>query len=620
MANALAWLTGRDDLTDQPAVPFGIDSGRLLARSPLDLGGSPGLSPYYPSPSERFSSWISDLLGAGPGASLPRQNFATGVPNLLQATPLGVGLSAADLMHAKAADDPMGAAAAAIGLLPAVGGEARAVKNLIPWKDETDKAIISIEHALKGLPYPQFHPQPIGAPAVLVDIWKTDPKTLQIGQQVTAGPGGAVGTFNGISPGGTTLVNWKKSAPKNDTDVALSAIHDALNSGDDSTAADAFIKAFKLPVPEGEMTTEEATKAIYDKLNPDAPLPDRMAPAPKNDTNVALSAIHDALYDYEKDDTGLYHIFDMVSGKTHTVTDTESQAKAWIKQQQQNISAKISSPVPKINLTSTDYPSTPYTPISSNSASEQVKDLGKFPSSVPFRPSKTAISAGYTTPAIHGTVVGDPVWKTPSNNSVGSIEDALRLPSDELGVHFGTPDQAKHFNTGKLNYFLQPRSYPAVLQTGKSLELPDSGTWYVNDIKDSLRLLNKGRGSGIDSGQYRVAKPKAHIGEFPEGEHAGINSIQEMRDYLSSKGYDSVNYINKVEGPGQRSHIMFKPSPEAPDYAVGVRSPFAGFNPAKIMRPELGLGIAGLLGAGAVLSPSESKADSPTMQLPLKGR
>lgn len=44
--------------------------------------------------------------------------------------------------------------------------------------------------------------------AVPVDIWATDASKLIPGQKVTAGPGGPTGTFQGISPGGSTLVNW----------------------------------------------------------------------------------------------------------------------------------------------------------------------------------------------------------------------------------------------------------------------------------------------------------------------------------------------------------------------------------------------------------------------------
>lgn len=116
MVNVLSWLTGREDKTGQPS-PVQYDDGQ------------PSLRAYNPSPSEQFSQWMSGLLGAGPGASLAKQNFATGVPNLLAASPLGIGLSAADLIYAKNANDPMGAAAAAIGMVPGLKPEVQAVRQ-----------------------------------------------------------------------------------------------------------------------------------------------------------------------------------------------------------------------------------------------------------------------------------------------------------------------------------------------------------------------------------------------------------------------------------------------------------------------------------------------------------
>ncbi len=487
MANVLPWLTGREDQTPDPS-PLMIDSSRLLARDPLDLGPrNPSLTAYYPSPSERFSSWVSELLGAGPGASLARQNFATGVPSLLQATPLGMGLSAADFAHAKAANDPVGTAAAAIGMMPGVGPEGRAAfkgaKNVAA--NTAKGGVDDLEKMMTDLL------GPIGSP----------PKLLP---------------------------------PKNDTDVALSAIHEALNPGQ--------------------------------------ALPDWMAPKA-----VAKSPS----FDYEKDDTGLYHIFDATSGKTHAIVNTPNEAKVWIAKQQ---------PTGKPLDLDPEYPSSPISP--KNGAQTRFDTLGPFPSYTPFKPSETAVASGYVTPAVHGTRIGPSIWETPSGGAVGESGDALRLPADELGVHFGTPDQAKEFTGKELSSssFVSPRTYPTVLQTGKSLELPDTGVWHVGDIKTALLDLNKGKSPG---GEFALAEPKAHVGEFPSEEHAHITTIEELREYLQNKGYDSVNYINRVEGKGQRSHIMFKPSPENPKYAAGVRSPFAAFDPAKMARPELAAGLAG---------------------------
>lgn len=114
MANALAWLTGREDQTADPwpfqtAVP------------------QPEMRAYNPMPSERVGQWLqSGFMGLGANP-YNAGRMGHGVRDILQATPLGIGMSAADLVHAKNADDPMGAAAAAIGMVPGAGAAGRAV-------------------------------------------------------------------------------------------------------------------------------------------------------------------------------------------------------------------------------------------------------------------------------------------------------------------------------------------------------------------------------------------------------------------------------------------------------------------------------------------------------------
>lgn len=202
MANMLAWLTGRQDNTGDP--------------SPIQYSdGQPSLTAYNPPPSEQFSSWLAGLLGAGPNASLAHQNFATGIPSLLAMTPLGIGLSAADYAHARAASDPLGASAAALGMLPAVGGELKAaVKPMLSkleaaWLTKTGAIPDYIATATKNLPKTVPYPDPtdvaLGAISHALDEPEKQAKTL------------------------ADLA--KLSPPKNDTDVALSAIHEALNPG-----------------------------------------------------------------------------------------------------------------------------------------------------------------------------------------------------------------------------------------------------------------------------------------------------------------------------------------------------------------------------------------------------
>lgn len=69
---------------------------------------------------------------------------------------------------------------------------------------------------------------------------------------------------------------------------------------------------------------------------------------------------------------------------------------------------------------------------------------------------------------------------------------------------------------------------------------------------------------------------------------------QWLTDFLASKGYDSIEYVNKVEDPGSISKIVFKPEQ--------IRSPFAKFDPSKrksgnILASVPAAGALGALGA-----------------------
>jgi hypothetical protein len=341
-----------------------------------------------------------------------------------------------------------------------------------------------------------------------VDIWSSEAKigSLSPGQKVQAGPGGPVGTFKGVSPGGSILVDWKNAAAAPQKSSLFGKFASDVGS------------KFKSDV--------EQAKAGYQKaINP------------------------------------------------------------------QDLSS-----IGKIDL-SKDY------------GTDVFPNLGKFPKAVPFKPPEKALSQGYVTPAAHGTTLAESIWEPSAGGKLGQKGDALRLPYDELGVHFGTPEQAHNFTGITADSYNAPRTYPVVLQTGKSLEMPDMGNWHVHRIKEALKNLNYGTGWGVNEGEYRVADPMAHYGEFPKSEIGDLETIEEMRDYLHKKGYDSVNYINMVEGPGQRSYIMFKPSDTEKKFVSGVRSPFAEFDPAKKFRPDLAAGIAGTAGIGAAaMAPSESKA------------
>jgi hypothetical protein len=331
------------------------------------------------------------LLGAGPGASLAKQNFATGVPSLLQATPLGVGLSALDYAHARATNDPGGAAAAAIGLMPGAGPELKAgakAAKLIPWKDETDKALISIEHALDGLPAPQFHPQPIGGgakpkpqdtdvalsaihdalnPGTPLPDWMAPVKPPAAASYVKQDP--HVGDFTVFDKSHKPVESFpteekaKKFAAKWDqsfsgmtnTQATLPSkegytLSSAANKDFPESAKDYFIhdpagkKVGDLTYVEEEKHNAISSTPAHWQLSMEGVAPkvgssldDLMNYIPswhkQTLAEKSAGAAKPPVFDYEKDDNGLYHIFDAVSGKTHTVKDTESQAKAWINEQ-----------------------------------------------------------------------------------------------------------------------------------------------------------------------------------------------------------------------------------------------------------------------------------------------
>ena len=189
----------------------------------------------------------------------------------------------------------------------------------------------------------------------------------------------------------------------------------------------------------------------------------------------------------------------------------------------------------------------------------------------------------------HGTSVAVPRWSVPEgnvpdvhspSNQVGSYGDALALPDDEIGVHFGNPKQSGIFAQAPDS---NARTYPVVVATNNPLRMRDLGSWHLDRIVSELHRLNNNGGP--------------YDGRFPYDELGSLETIGDARKYIASKGYDSIVYRNSEEDPGHDSYIKFIPSPVAPDYVSGVRSPFAQFDPQKLSWPEL---AAGLAGAGAI--------------------
>jgi len=188
---------------------------------------------------------------------------------------------------------------------------------------------------------------------------------------------------------------------------------------------------------------------------------------------------------------------------------------------------------------------------------------------------------GNTTNTGHATRLGESKWETPSGvKAIGAgadpSADALRLPDDEIGVHFGNSLQNMNFSGSTVSGGYLPRTYPVVIGTNNPLRMRDLGAWHPEKIEGELRRLN-------GSSEYK--------GQFADTPNS--DDIKDYRDYLSKKGYDSIVYQNSEEDPGHDSYIKFTPSPHAPEFVAGVRSPFAKFDPNKLSWPELAAGVGG---------------------------
>ena len=194
-------------------------------------------------------------------------------------------------------------------------------------------------------------------------------------------------------------------------------------------------------------------------------------------------------------------------------------------------------------------------------------DYEHLPDWTTWTPSKEAIEHGFNVATHHGT-------------NVDIVFDRFALPSGELGVHFGTPRQAvdiqgsfvkkvaENIAPEDVDYFhMKPRVYPTVIQANNPLRLPDLGSWTARKVGEEL----------FKTGEFESSV----LGQ----------DISQLRNTIRSKGYDSIVYENKVEGPGYDSYIKFDESPDNPGFATGIRSPWAKFDPGQLSKAGLTLGI-----------------------------
>lgn len=203
-------------------------------------------------------------------------------------------------------------------------------------------------------------------------------------------------------------------------------------------------------------------------------------------------------------------------------------------------------------------------------------DYEHLPDWTTWTPSKEALEHGFNVATHHGT-------------NVNVVFDRFALPKDELGVHFGTPRQAvdiqgtfvkkvaENIAPEEVAYFhMKPRVYPTVIQANNPLRLPDLGTWTARKVGEEL----------FKTGEFESSV----LGQ----------DISQLRNTIRSKGYDSIVYENKVEGPGYDSYIKFDESPDNPGFATGIRSPWAKFDPGELAKAGLTLGIPAVAATGSM--------------------
>lgn len=199
------------------------------------------------------------------------------------------------------------------------------------------------------------------------------------------------------------------------------------------------------------------------------------------------------------------------------------------------------------------------------------KILTTLPRDAQWSMPSRATEGGYNVQAHHGTGLLEGGKKGLSGVE-GNEFSGFRLPYDEIGVHFGSPRAASEFAAPDYG---TARVFPTALRANNPLEMKDLGTWYLPKIVNELDRLG-----------------------FPKDEVGALNSIQDARTYIASKGYDSIKYQNKVEDPGHMSHILFQAAETNPRYVSGARVPWAKFDPKAVGSHDL---LAGVTGGGMMV-------------------
>jgi hypothetical protein len=255
-----------------------------------------------------------------------------------------------------------------------------------------------------------------------------------------------------------------------------------------------------------------------------------------------------------------------------------------------------------------------------------------------------AQAQGYNVAVHHGTNQMDR-----SASGSHNVFDEFKLPDDELGVHFGSPRAAQEImpsgtpNTYKeyagegnpLGLTQAPRVYPSAIVAQNPLRMPDAGTWEAGKVANKLHLMDPDkfpmeelkRALAKDVVPESFLEPRApHDATNPQSVRAFSDylgnrekQVKNLRNYLESKGHDSIVYENTVEDPGHDSYILFRESPHKPGYVYGARVPWAKFDPAMFKHPgvlRMGVPLAAATGAYALGTDGKPRELRPAAGIP----
>jgi hypothetical protein len=226
-------------------------------------------------------------------------------------------------------------------------------------------------------------------------------------------------------------------------------------------------------------------------------------------------------------------------------------------------------------------------------------DTEALPRGATWQMPQAAKEQGYNVAVHHGT-------RTPT------IFDQFALPGDgEIGVHFGSPRAAQEIQGSTLDWSTAPRVYPAAIVAQNPIRMPDLGTWYPENVAKGLEMAGLPRDE-IDEARY------AGMATASMKDIYGISSLKtqanNLRNYMQSKGYDSIVYKNRVEDKGHDSYILFRESPTSPGHVYGARLPWADFDPSKFTSANIKAGIP-LAGATAAYAASHDGSLRPVQDV-----